>query len=495
MNAGLFFYAIIVAFSGLGSVCWCHLILKRRLGASQRGHAERYRKAEETQISRLGGLGVFLGFVGGLAIFVVSGHAESWQSWLIPVGTATLMFGLGAWDDVAHLGSRFKLLVHIGIALAAYWAGLRVESLTAFGGESLRIGETLSIILTVGWLIAIPNIINLIDGIDGMAAGLGVFVCTTLAAVAFGADQIITTGLALALAGSLAGFLRFNFPPARLYLGDSGAYFIGSIIAAGSIQSSQKGSIAAILLVVMIALGLPILDTLWAIVRRAARGLPIFRGDARHIHHRLLQKGYSKRQVVISLYVICLTLSGAALTVFWTHGHALPIVGAGLFVGALFLIRTCGTTAGWPQLKRHLGTASRWRQDIQRAHRAGEYLLSELDHCRDQGEFWRLFEASSARLGFDPRPNHAVFPLKSVVVVTAGNPPMELYYPEEQHAERNWWGQADCLYPAYIAGKNQWEKVDETAPAVQDSEKESIDARPTRLNLLKRSFPFAKLPN
>ena len=247
----------------------------------------------------------------------------------------------------------------------------------------------------------------------------------------------------------------FNFPPAKIYMGDGGAYAIGSVIATLSRQSSPKGSIAAIFLVVMIALGLPILDTTLAILRRGLRGVPLFRGDARHIHHRLLDRGHSTRRTVFFLYLICLTLSLAGLAVFWTQGHALPIVAAALFIGSISLARYLGMGTDLSNVRKQVAQASEWRGSVRRSHRLGEYLLSELPHCRDALEFWQLFDHAAERLGFIPDGRN--WEETSVVSVqTKGNPALCLRYPEGLQDKQNWWGMADCLYPAFAAASVRW---------------------------------------
>jgi UDP-GlcNAc:undecaprenyl-phosphate/decaprenyl-phosphate GlcNAc-1-phosphate transferase len=144
----------------------------------------------------------------------------------------------------------------------------------------------------------------------------------------------------------------FNFPPARIYLGDGGAYLIGFVIAALSMSSSHKGSIAAVLLVTVVGLGLPILDTSFALVRRAVRGFPIFHADGEHFHHRLQEFGFSKRRILFGLYGVCVVLSLVGLAIFWSQGEnrTLPIaVGAGvLFLLALGAVRHFHRVRSWP---------------------------------------------------------------------------------------------------------------------------------------------------
>lgn len=192
-----------------------------------------------------------------------------------------------------------------------------------------------------------------------------------------------------------------------------------------------------------------------AILRRGLRGVPLFRGDASHIHHRLLDLGHSTRHTVIPLYLLCLTLSLAGLIVFWTQGHALPIVPAALFIGSISLARYLGMGTDLSNVRKQVAQASEWRGTVRRSHRLSEYLLSELPHCRDETEFWKLFDHAAERLGFvaDGSTREAT---KVVSVQTQGNPALSLRYLDDLQSQQNWWGMADCLYPAFAAAMLQW---------------------------------------
>src|SRR4030095_6241474 len=197
-----------------------------------------------------------------------------------------MMYGLGLWDDLRPLGARKKLIGQIVTASVVYFMGLSIDRVTYPGARwSVELGQW-SYFVTVFWLIAVPNLVNLIDGFDGLAGGLRLVVLLTPGMVAVHNEQLEVAGYAFTMAGALLGFLVFNFPPAKIYLGDGGAYLIGFTIAALSLSSSNKASVAAVLLVTVVALGIPILDTTFALVRRALRGYPIFGADDEHFHHR-----------------------------------------------------------------------------------------------------------------------------------------------------------------------------------------------------------------
>jgi len=167
----------------------------------------------------------------------------------------------------------------------------------------------LSLPLTVFWLVGLSNAFNLIDGIDGLASGVAFFATSALLAVALFFGNILPSLFTAALAGATLGFLRYNFNPARIFMGDSGSLFLGFTIAAISIHGSAKAHAAVAILIPIVALGFPIMDTLLAIARRVYRGLPIPTADREHIHHKLIKYGFSHRRAALVLYGFCLVLS------------------------------------------------------------------------------------------------------------------------------------------------------------------------------------------
>ena len=232
------------------------------------------RKRQDTPLPRLGGMPIISALSVGLLLILWQRPECSVSFFPVLLGSLC-MCGLGLWDDFKPLGARKKLIGQIAIACLVYWMGLRIDRVTYPGGAwSVFLGSAASMALTVFWLIALPNVVNLIDGFDGLAAGLGLFMAVTLGIAGWLNEQLPVAWYAFTMAGALLGFLVFNFPPARIYLGDGGAYLIGFCLAALSLASSNKGSIAAVMLVTVVGLGVPILDTTFAMVRRGGAGLP-----------------------------------------------------------------------------------------------------------------------------------------------------------------------------------------------------------------------------
>jgi UDP-GlcNAc:undecaprenyl-phosphate GlcNAc-1-phosphate transferase len=254
-----------------------------------------------------------------------------------------------------------------------------------FGLGALEFGA-LSILVTVFWIVCVTNAINLIDGLDGLAAGLALICTTAVAVIALYRQQVAVTAASVALVGSLAGFLRYNFNPARIFLGDSGSMLLGFLLAVLSIHSNQKGATAVALLAPILILGIPLLDTSLAVLRRLYRlgkrgaisehrlsywlrhASIVFLPDRAHLHHRLLDVGLSQRAAVIVLYLgaVLSALSALALVIVKSPVLAVSLL---LVLGLLFLaflvlfLTTRPRAAGSdPAAGRRL-VSSRWLQN------------------------------------------------------------------------------------------------------------------------------------
>ena len=261
-------------------------------------------------------------------------------------------------------------------------------------------------IVTILWLIAIPNIINLIDGMDGLATGFGLFLCLTLAFVGHFSAMPDVVMMSTVMAGALAGFLVFNFPPAKIFLGDGGAYLIGFFVASVSMTTSQKGYVLGAMLVIVIALGIPILDTVFAILRRSIRGVPVFRADAEHIHHRLIGLGYSKGQALAVLYATGASLSLIGIVLLTKKGHGIVITTASLALAALAAARYLGYVKSYRGLRSQVARAMQRRRDLEFARAHGRVLELEADRLTSAAEFVELLARKLTRLGFCLNPEH-----------------------------------------------------------------------------------------
>ncbi|MFO0748132.1 MAG: MraY family glycosyltransferase [Myxococcota bacterium] len=297
------------------------------------------RKVHARPIPRLGGVAIVIAFfapvTGILLVGAGAGEALTHTTTHV-VGLyvgGILMAGLGLYDDLRGANAIQKLIVQLGVAGLMYALDYRIEAISNPFGGTLELG-LLSLPVTLFWFVGVMNAVNLIDGLDGLASGIGLISVTTLFALSMMDDNVLGSLLCICLAGSLVGFLFFNFNPARIFMGDTGSLFLGFVLAAFSISTSSKGSTAVALTVPILALGLPIVDTLMAIGRRVRANRPIFSADQEHIHHRLLRAGFSHRGAVLALYGVAAALAGAALLV---KAAAQPIAGLIVLATALVL--------------------------------------------------------------------------------------------------------------------------------------------------------------
>ncbi|MHA3775693.1 MraY family glycosyltransferase [Verrucomicrobiota bacterium sgz303538] len=415
------------------------------------------RKGHSFAIPRLGGAPIMLATSLGLIVILCRepGHATAWFPVLLG---SLLMYGLGLIDDLRRLGAKIKLSGQILIAVLVYWMGLSIDRVTYPGGAwSVELGSW-SLPVTVFWLITVPNIMNLIDGFDGLAGGLGVFMAVTLGIVGLHNEQLGVAWYAFTMAGALVGFLAFNFPPAKIYLGDGGAYLIGFCIAALSLTSSNKGSVAAVLLVTVVALGVPILDTGFAILRRAFRGFPLFHADNEHFHHKLERFGFSKRRILMGIYGLCVVLSLLGLSIVWSQGRTLPIGIGVLFLLAVGVLRHFHFLRSWGDVVRKVDSLAGERRRVQFALLQAHLLELEVERCRSAEEFWGVFDHSLRRVGF-MQPEGGK---ESVVVHVKynGSTPWTLYAPnmaEHGVTPLEWQRIAECFRPVFVKAREKWQ--------------------------------------
>jgi UDP-GlcNAc:undecaprenyl-phosphate GlcNAc-1-phosphate transferase len=416
--------------------------------------ADEARKQQSAPVPRLGGMPVMLALVVALIIILWRQPARS-AEWFPILAGAVLMYSLGLWDDVSRLGAKKKLLGQIVTATLVWSLGLSIERFSLPGYGRIELG-IMSAPVTIFWLIAIPNIVNLIDGFDGLAGGLGVFMALTLGIVGHETQHYAVASFAFAMAGALLGFLVFNFPPAKIYLGDGGAYLIGFLLAALSLATSHKGSVAAVLLVMVVGLGLPILDTLFALARRAARGFPLFHADSEHFHHRLQEFGFSKRRILFGLYGICVVLSLIGLTIFWNQGGTLTIaIGVGvMFLMALGVVRHFLRVNSFVDAHRKMKRMLGRRQMVQYALLQAKVLVLEADRCETGEEFWGIFEQTLRRVGFCE--DGEVSDQVSVEMRHNGSRPWRLHAPGGDGTQAEWQRLAECFRPAYVKALERW---------------------------------------
>jgi UDP-GlcNAc:undecaprenyl-phosphate GlcNAc-1-phosphate transferase len=416
------------------------------------------RKRHETPIPRLGGMPIMCAISVGLLL--IMGNRPEYGGEFFPVLLGSLcMCGLGLWDDFKALGARRKLAGQVAIACLVYWMGLRIDRVTYPGHAwSVHLGTAASMALTVFWLISVPNVVNLIDGFDGLAGGLGLFMAVTLGITGWLNEQLPVAWYAFTMAGALLGFLVFNFPPARIFLGDGGAYLVGFCIAALSLASSNKGSIAAVMLVTIVGLGVPILDTTFALVRRALRGFPLFHADDEHIHHRLSDLGFSKRRVVLGMYGICVVLSLIALSIIWSQGRTIPIAIGAVFLLAIFALRYLQYIRSFANVGNQIERIFARRRTVRYALLQAQILDLEVDRCGEPTEFWPIFNQSLRRVGFLEDGDWTEEEAVKIHVKYNGSKPWTLHAPRDVGTSGEWQRIADCFRPIYAKAVAKWRR-------------------------------------
>ena len=306
------------------------------------------RRMHDHPIPRMGGLAIFFGFILSVLIFL---PLTSELRGMLLGGVIIVI--LGIFDDIFALPALPKLLVQIGAALIAVLEGNRIEFLSnpnIFSSSPYWELGWLSVPITVLWIVAITNSVNLIDGLDGLACGVSTISSMTLLVIALIVAEPDVAILMAALSGACIGFLPYNLNPAKIFMGDTGSTFLGFILAAVSIQGLFKFYAIISFAVPFLMLGLPIFDTCFAILRRVSHGQSPMQPDRGHIHHRLIDMGFTQKQAVAVLYIISAIL-GLSAVVLTTIG----VLRAMLFMLALFV---AGAVAGKLYLDHNNGDGS-----------------------------------------------------------------------------------------------------------------------------------------
>jgi UDP-GlcNAc:undecaprenyl-phosphate GlcNAc-1-phosphate transferase len=347
------------------------------------------RRMHKKPIPRMGGLAVIAGFlVSSIYIFLVYEPVEL-VSWLEEVSSAKvwgffigmlIIIALGVYDDIHPLSAKIKFPIQLIAAAIVVFSGTQIKFITISISDVryVSVGNTLSIILSIVWIAGITNAINLIDGLDGLSAGVSGIASISLffVSVMMAPDvHIIFSVLYIALAGAILGFLPFNFNPAKIFMGSTGAYFLGFMLSVISIEGATKAYTALTMVVSLIALGLPIIDTLFAIIRRVLNRKPIGEGDRGHIHHRLIDMGISPKFSVTILYVV----SGALglVSILLANKGVLPTI---IFIVIIFVFivggaRYLGEIIGHKQQKM-LDEVSQKSDENKEQSKAASYKAS-----------------------------------------------------------------------------------------------------------------------
>lgn len=373
-------------------------VLAFRIGAVDLGKGRRI----HTGIApRLGGGGVFLGVMIPLLFVLLRGAHSAASNQLVGILlAATIIFALGVLDDLRGAPVWQKLAAQTVAALVIWWWGIRIELVANPFGAPFHLGW-LSLPVTVLWVLVITNAINLVDGLDGLAASTGMLIAVTLIVFTPAKDHLLILACVV-LIGSLAGFLVHNFPPATIFMGDSGSLLVGFLLAALSIVASVKAGAMAATMLPILAFSHPLMEMVYSVVRRYHRGLPLGHADKEHIHHKLLNMGFSRRNALFAIMSMNVVVAATAILMVQRQqkvGFLPLVVFAVLVVAGLRLfgyIETRAINAECLQLfirnrrRRHLSyLLGRVRQRVEQARDLGT-LRDALEELAKDAAFNRV---------------------------------------------------------------------------------------------------------
>jgi UDP-GlcNAc:undecaprenyl-phosphate GlcNAc-1-phosphate transferase len=353
-------------------------------------------------LPRIGGVAIFA----SLAISIAGALlvARWTNSSLLPyapvaklLGPALIVFLLGLYDDLRGASPTIKFLVQAMAASLLYLGGYGVHHFDlVLSGHVLR--SFIGLPLTILWVLLVTNAFNLIDGLDGLAAGSALFSTVVIFALTLFAPNTMVSVVAIVLAGVILGFLRFNFHPASIFLGDSGSLFVGFVISALAIASSQKAPTIVAISIPLVSLGFPILDVVLAVGRRFLGGKPLFRGDRDHIHHKLLKRGLSQREAVLLLYAVTAGFGFVSLVLLHRSAEIaliLALTGTAVLVGVQQL-----RYEEFGEMLSILQRATRRRQIVAN-HVAVRRATETLDGCNEFRSICRVLQETLQPVGFD----------------------------------------------------------------------------------------------
>jgi UDP-GlcNAc:undecaprenyl-phosphate GlcNAc-1-phosphate transferase len=370
--------------------------LARRAGAVDRPGL---RAVHERPVPRTGGVAIFLSATGVIAsaLFLSRAVDEEFRGMQRPLmtllGAATFIFLVGLADDLKGLPARCKLVAELAAAVSLCLVGVRIDGVEIAPGLVVHLGGW-GWCLTLLWVVGITNAVNLSDGLDGLAAGVCTITCGVIAVLALRSGDAVLALLMLALAGSLSGFLFFNFHPARVFMGDCGSLFLGFTIAAASVMCVAKSAALVGLTLPALALGIPVCDTLFAMLRRFLERRSIFAPDRGHFHHRLLDLGLRQHQAVLLIYLVTLLAAGLGLFMLVREDVGALVVFGCVLLLIVLLFRAVGSIYVGQTLARLQAKHAHARQE-RRERETFERLQLRFRQVRTAHDRWQaLCEAA-----------------------------------------------------------------------------------------------------
>jgi UDP-GlcNAc:undecaprenyl-phosphate GlcNAc-1-phosphate transferase len=363
-------------------------------------HPDGVRKKHAAPIPRVGGIAIVLSYIITFAIalalpFTYTDHLHRSLPDILPLTlVGSVVFLTGVLDDLIGLAAWQKLMGIVGASVLAYFAGIHVDIHLLPG---LPAWPWLGFAITVLWLVGCTNAFNLIDGMDGLAAGVGMVAAITMLVAALTQSNLPLALATMPLAGCLLGFLRYNFNGASVFLGDSGSLLIGFMLGCYGALWSEKSVTLVALTVPLLAVSIPLIDVVLSILRRFLRNRPIFQADRGHIHHRLLDRGLSPKKAVLTIYGVCGVVAVLSLLASALHNQFSGLIVI-LFAGAVWIgIRQLDYTEFASAGRMFLG--GKFRQIIDVETRMADFETS-LSKAASMEECWAQIRAGSQGFGF-----------------------------------------------------------------------------------------------
>ncbi|MDO4834523.1 MAG: MraY family glycosyltransferase [Bacillota bacterium] len=296
------------------------------------------RRVHNKPMPRFGGMAIYVAIMVGLVVY---GRSDA--GFIPAMVGCTMIYIFGVIDDLKNIKPIVKLGGQVLSSVVVFAMGLRIESITNYFGEgNVALGEVICFIVTVLWLVGITNAINLVDGLDGLAAGIAAISAICIGYVSYIHGQYVPTLGMMVVAGACVGFLPYNFHPAKTFMGDGGSQLLGFAIAALSILGRAKSATLVVVVIPALVLGLPIIDTAMAIIRRTLRGQSIGTADKEHLHHRIMKAGFGQRRAVLLMY----SVSGIMGVVAILYSRGLLFECTGLAIVAILIIGVILTDTG-----------------------------------------------------------------------------------------------------------------------------------------------------
>ena len=372
-------------------------------------HARRYvdapgtRKVHDVPIPRIGGVAIILALLAGAAVaFVLVPAAAAvlrgWRTQILAVIAASALIGVvGLADDIRSMRARTKLVAQLAAAGAVCLLGVRVDVLAADGLGVLHLG-VFGWLLTIVWIVGVTNAVNFVDGLDGLAGGISAIAATALGLFAIRTGQPAVVTLTLALLGSLTGFLAFNLNPARIFMGDCGSMFVGFCLASLGVLCAKGASNIVAMAVLALALGIPIFDTLFSMLRRFLERRSVFSPDRNHLHHRLLDYGLEHRHAVLVIYGATLGATGLGMFLMVTRGAATIVVFCCVCVLLVLLFRVVGSvrlSESVGRLRRNFAIA----REAKEQQKVFEHAQLRIREAHDFDNWWLAVCAAAQDMG------------------------------------------------------------------------------------------------